>query len=918
MRKKLRVAISKEQRTRFVSGIRHNLRGQGIRPPAIHFLHLNPMRRPSFSLVGKWILAGAVCIGFSLIQHTAHQDREAMAFSEQRESQQSSGPLDPNEWFALDRNYPDDRVNLNTYRKLLDQSMRYDRTVPHAHRNLDTPWTLEGPGNIGGRVNAVAVHPVNPDIMFLGYSQGGIYRTEDGGETWVPVFDEHPSLSIGHIAFDPQDPSRMWAATGDVNISGYYWIGAGVYESKDTGRTWHYKGLSQAGVLSKVIVDRTNPNIIYVGSMGIPAQKGNDKGIYRSVNGGNTWQKVFTVDDSTGIIDMVIDPTQPGRLFASAWTRIRSNTQGVTVGPGTGLYRSEDYGSTWINIRNGLPEGEHSRTGVEITNDGTLFMSYVGNIDFGDCEGVTEDLRDIFVSDDAGQTWNPIPFTTEFGLLCGVLGGFGWYFETLKVNPDNPLDMAILGVSMYRTFDGGVTWFESTGNFPVNVHADKHDLVFAHGRMYLGTDGGAYETDINQFEDWRDIENIPSTQYYRTTWNPHLPDWYFGGAQDNGTSGGNGDFFNEWQHFFGGDGFQPLFDPDEPDWMFATTQNGNVWFSQDGGFDFNWFGLGLDGTRYWDMPLVMSPHNPKILYCGSYQVYQINMQDTEWFWIPISLDLTRGESILGGRYPAITAIAVSPLDPNRLYAGTQDGLLWTTNDGGMNWSEITEGTPGFFVTSITCSTIEPEGVIVTYSGYRDNDHQPYIFRSHTAGDTWTPIMSDLPLMGVNNLFILPGSNDEILLVGTDAGVYVTFDGGAKWERVGNNMPYMPVYDIDYNPVLDKIIAATFSRGIMSFPVEELEETTAAQSAGQLTQQAIHIYPTVIRDHFYYEMATDPFSAASTQLRLLDVRGTPLETFEMSGRAKGRVSLAGHYPAGVYFFEWRHDHFRAIQKVLIQP
>jgi photosystem II stability/assembly factor-like uncharacterized protein len=739
--------------------------------------------------------------------------------------------------------------------------------------------------------------------MLLGYSQGGIYRTDDGGQNWVPVFDDQPSLSIAHIVFDPHDPSHMWAATGDVNISGYYWLGVGVYESNDTGLTWHYKGLDDTGVLSKIAVDPNDPDILYVGSMGYPAQPGNQKGFFRSTDGGDTWQKTLHIDDSTGIIDLVTDPIKPGRVFATSWTRIRSNTKGLTVGPGTGVYKSEDYGATWINLTNGLPEGVHSRTSVEITNDGTLFVSYVGNHESIDCGIITEDLRNVFKSDDSGQTWDTIPTSIFHGLPCVVMGGFGWYFEALKVNPENPLDMCLLGVSMFRTLDGGQSWFESTTDWPVNVHADKHDLVYAHGQLFLGTDGGAYSVDINQTTDWIDIEDIPSTQYYRTTWNPHIPDFYYGGAQDNGTSGGNGTLFSEWLHLFGGDGFQPLFDPTEPDWMFALTQNGNVWFSQDGGFDFNWFSQGLEGARYWDMPLVMSAHNPKKLYCGSYKMFKIDMLDPERIWTEFSPDLTRGDTILGSRYPAITAIAESELDSNRLYAGTQDGLVWTTADGGLNWTNITEGTPGFFVTSLTCSAVNPEGVIATYSGYRDNDHQPYIYRSDDAGKTWEPVQSDLPMMGVNNLFILPGWDDAVLIIGTDGGVYATFDAGLEWQRVGGNMPYMPVYDIDYNPVEDKIIAATFSRGIMTFPVAELDIVSAVdEPAVTLHADQITVYPTIASDYFIVDFENYNEESENFEIKVLDVSGQIMQrqTFGIEDQTTVKVTLKKDLSTGIYF------------------
>jgi photosystem II stability/assembly factor-like uncharacterized protein len=537
-----------------------------------------------------------------------------------------------------------------------------------------------------------------------------------------------------------------------------------------------------------------------------------------------------------------------------------------------------------------------------MTNDGTLFMSYVGDkLNDPDCGSFIEDVRGMYKSIDGGMTWDSVPLSPDGGWQCVVLGGFGWYFEFMKVNPDNPLDIFILGVGSYRTLDGGATWFNATPEWETDVHADKHDLVFAHGLVYLGTDGGAYKRDVDFTNPWEDMENIPSTQYYRTAWNPHTPDLYYGGAQDNGTSGGNANTFNAWARLWGGDGFQPRFDPVEPDWRYVLTQYGNVWFSDDGGFDFDWMGNGLSGTRYWDMPLVQDAFNPRILYCGAERVFMIHMDSAIRQWKPISIDLTRGDTILSGRYPAITAFAQSPLDSLRYYAGTQDGLLWTSPDGGMNWINITDGTPGNFVTCIAPSTVDPESVFVTYSGYRDNNHHPYVFFSNDAGTHWIPIESDLPMMGVNDLFILPGSEDKTLVVATDGGVYASIDGSESWYRVGSNMPYMPVYDIDINPVENKLIAATFSRGIMTFPVEELEEP--AVSAGDFFPNGdIVVYPTV----FDNELTIDglPEQEGLFSFKLVSIAGEVVWSthFLAPGSAVEKLQIPDGLPSGIYLVQ----------------
>jgi len=717
--------------------------------------------------VKNWMLLFLLMSGIITLSPSIESKKETIGTGDLFETQEErkTDKPGPNELFYYDRNYPDYHLHYDTYRKMLRASMAYDQHNSVSKRNLDFPWTIQGPGNIGGRVNAIAISPVDPMLMFIGYSQGGIYRSADGGQTWAAVFDDQASLSISDIEFDPKNPENVWATTGDVNISGYYFIGAGVFESNDTGLNWHYKGLENAGILSKIAIDNI-PKYIYVGSMGFPAEKGLERGIYRSVNGGNSWEKTLTIDDSTGIIDIVPDRTKSGRVFATAWTRLRSNTIGVTTGPGTGVYRSDDFGATWQNIFNGLPEGLHSRTGVEITNSGVLFVSYTGAPQDGYCVGNSEALTNIYKSEDSGQSWDTIPTAPIFNLPCDALGGFGWYFEAIKVNPQDPDDIFLLGVDLYRTRDGGLYWDLAAPDWwSYEVHADKHAMAFANGQVFLGTDGGAYRANLNMTEHWVDIENIPSTQFYRTTWNPNAPDLYYGGAQDNGTSGGKESTFNEWIRLNGGDGFQPLFDPTEPDWSYTLTQYGDIWFSDNAGVDYHRLTKDLEGTRFWDMPFIMSPFDPKILFCGSDKVYTINMNDDPRAWKVLSPDLTKGIPLVGNRYPAITALAQSPLDEMRLYAGTQDGLIWTTSDGGVKWTNISEGSSGAFITSIACSTVNPQGVIATHSGYRDNDFEPYIYQSSNAGEDWDPIGSNLPMMAVNTICIMPSSNDSILIAG---------------------------------------------------------------------------------------------------------------------------------------------------------
>jgi hypothetical protein len=299
-------------------------------------------------------------------------------------------------------------------------------------------------------------------------------------------------------------------------------------------------------------------------------------------------------------------------------------------------------------------------------------------------------------------------------------------------------------------------------------------------------------------------------------------------------------------------------------------------------------------------------------------MFRIDMRDSIREWKEISPDLTRGDTILGNRYPAITSIAQSDLDPLRLYAGTQDGLIWTTADGGLFWENITDGTPGFYVTSITCSTIHPDGVIVTYSGYRDNDHQPYIFRSENAGLEWNAIQSDLPMMGVNSFYILPGWNDAILFAATDGGVYVSLDAGSGWERLGSNFPYMPVYDLDFNPVANTLIAATFSRGIMTFPIEELDLVSSTRNPGATMLSGVQIYPTIVQNHLTLDFTNFSGQRGNATVPFLSTSGELIYSSQVVVEVgkKDEIVLDRRFSPGLYLVNVKLGNANAVSKIMV--
>ena len=756
--------------------------------------------------------------------------------------------LRPNEHFHLDRAYPEAYVKPDIYLGALAEARR-EALFSRDDELFDVPWTTEGPGNIGARINTVVVHPVNPEIVLCGFAHGGIWKTTNNGADWHPVFDDQISLAISDLIFDPFNPQTVYAATGDPNISSYPFVGTGVYRSNDVGESWTHLGLSETGIISKVEVHPTNPDLIFASAMGVPFERGPDRGLYKSINGGESWDQILFISDSTGVTDFLLHPTNPDIIYAAGWDRIRNNQESITFGVGARIYKSMNGGQDWSMLEGGLPNGIHSRIGLGMSwqNPDKIYALIVGQEI--DCGASMFNLQGVYRTENGGMNWSQVASSFSDGLNCNVFGGFGWYFGKIRINPVDDDDIYILGVDLWRSQDGGSKWSIAAPEWgSYEVHADKHDLIFTIGdSLILATDGGLYKGHPDAPQRWRDLENIPNTQFYRIAYNPHAPDQFFGGAQDNGTTGGNAAMINQWPRIFLADGFQPRFHPTRPDTFYVEIQNGWLYATDNGGANFNFITFGIDNNRHWDMPFLMSDHNPEVLYAASQFVY-MNPLGPQGAWQQISPDLTKGENLTSGRYPRITALAESPLDSLRLYAGTLDGKVWTTGNGGADWSDITTGLPDRFVTSIECSRVDSNGVFVTHSGYRDNSNTPLVHASQSAGESWEAITGGLPDLAINNIYVYPQHQDSVLFVGTDGGVYGTADGGINWERVGTNMPLVPVYDVDYNPSRNALMAGTFSRGIQSFPLDSVDltgSTVAVRQPGQL--KGLRVYPTVFTD-----------------------------------------------------------------------
>ncbi len=790
----------------------------------------------------------------------------------------------PAEHFSNQRAYPDAAPDVRAYETALQEAREQVQNRSNMSSGFNAEWTVQGPGNIGARVNTVVVNPENEDIIYAGFADGGVFKTIDGGTNWFPVFDEQNFLAIGDIVLDENNPDVVYVGTGDPNISGLPSIGDGVYKSEDGGVNWTNIGLTEARIVSKIITHPTESNTLYVGAMGLPFERNNDRGLYKTTDGGDNWEQVLFVNDSTGIIDVLIDPTDPETLYAAAWTRVRNNFESVASSEFSQIWKTTDGGDNWTVLGNGLPENEvRSRIGLTMsaTNPDKIYAMYVMYPGY--------QVGGVYRTLDGGDNWSEIPIEN---LDDNALGGFGWYFGKIRINPNNDDDLYILGVNLHHTTDAGTNWQEvGPPWWTYEVHADKHDLVFTpSGAMVLATDGGLYKS-VDDGLTWSDIENIPTTQFYRTAYNPHQPDVYYGGAQDNGTTGGNVSYINAWPRIFGGDGFQMAFRPDNPNIFFVEYQYGGLNVTDDGGYSFFDLTTGFieEERPNWDMPYIISTANPELMYAGAGLRVFRNTGGAYGFWEPISDDLVGTE----GFRPSISTVAESPVNSNYLYAGTTNGKVWYSPNGGQNWINISAGLPDRYVTATKPSPTVAERVFTTVSGYKYNDYIPHVHRSEDNGANWTDISGNLPQIAVNDIYVLPAQNDQALFVATDGGVYGTLDGGINWDRLGSNMPMIPVFDLAWNEENNELVAATFARSIQTFPIDSILNPVSIFEPA-LAVNELSIFPNPSTDYIQFDL-TD---TAIVSVEIMDVQGRVIYSQE-SFNVSDRLGVSG-WTSGTYF------------------
>ncbi len=715
---------------------------------------------------------------------------------------EGKGKSRPSEWFYAQRSYPDKTFNVEGYNDALEQVLEAKTLRKMPITGFSAAWTSQGPENIGGRINCVAVHPTDNKTILLGAASGGLFRTADAGATWQSVFDNQSTLAMGDVAFSPSNPNIVFAGTGDPNISAYPFVGSGIYKSTDAGITWTYSGLAETRIISKVIIHPTNPNIVFAAAMGSPFERNEHRGLYKSTDGGATWAKIFYASNQAGVIDMVASVQNPNILYVSAWDRIRTNSESLSSGVSCKVYRTLDGGTTWSNM-SGLPNTDNGRIGLAISPTNASIVTAIIAMPDGELKG-------IYRTTNTGGSWTNIASPV---LSQNIYNGMGWYFGKVFISPTG--ETFALGIGLWRYKNNA--WENVTEM--LNVHVDMHDMAFSGSAAYLTTDGGAYRSNDNG-DTWTDIESLPITQCYHVSVSPHAKGKYWVGTQDNGTIVGNKNKKGDWHTLIGGDGFKVEFVNSNKRTFFVEQQEGNILVTRDSAASFEnaTLGIAIGDRKAWDMPYMVSPFIGQKCYAGTDKIYRSSLAN-QLNWQSISIDLTKGVTQNDEQFHLISCIEESKLEEGTVYVGTSDGNAWIYEQN--TWFKINDSLPNRFVTSIKASPTRKDNVYIAHSGYKDNSNTPLLHFSKDKGLSWKSIKGNLPDLAINDICILPKQQDTILFVATDAGIYGTKNSGKEWQRLGNNMPYVPVYELELDTANRLLVAATHGRSVMTYPLDSV-------------------------------------------------------------------------------------------------
>lgn len=709
-----------------------------------------------------------------------------------------------------------------------------------------------GPAAPSGRIAEVAIHPANKSTWYIAVASGGVWKTVNAGTTWTPIFDTQGSSSIGTVAIDPSNPLVVWVGTGENNSQRSVGYGDGVYRSSDGGRSWNNLGLKNSNHIGKILIDPRNSAVVYVSALGPLWSAGGDRGVYKTTDGGKSWTQSLKGDEWTGAYDLQFDPRNADVLYATTYQRARRQWGFIDGGPGSAIWKSSDAGANWTKLTRGLPTEEMGKIGLAVS-------PVNGNVVYAIVEAANR-AGGFFRSSDAGQNWERMSPTT---------GNPPFYYHKIYADPKDVERVYSMNVQLQVTDDGGRTFRSIQGR---STHVDNHVVWIdpddtAH--LLNGNDGGLYES-FDRGATWVYMANLPLVQFYNVDVSQSESPFYLicGGTQDNnsvcGPSGGinsHGIGNADWFITTGGDGFTSRIDPEDANTVYAESQHGEmVRFDRKTG---ERIGIqpqpepGEPALRWhWDSPLIVSPHSHTRLYFGSQRLFRSDDRGDSWKAISpdLSRQVDRNKLQMMGRvwsidavakntstsfFGTIVAISESPAKEGLLYAGTDDGLIHTSDNGGASWRKI-ESFPGVpemsFVSDVEASRHEVNTVYASFNNHKAGDFKPYLLKSSDGGKSWTSIAGNLPERGSVWAIAEDHVNPELLFVGTEFGAFFTVDGGKKWLKFGG-LPTIPVRDIAIQRKENDLVLATFGRGFYV-----LDDYSPLRDAPKTVEQRIALLP----------------------------------------------------------------------------
>ncbi|MGH9432669.1 MAG: VPS10 domain-containing protein [Terriglobia bacterium] len=733
-----------------------------------------------------------------------------------------------------------------------------------------------GPGTAGGRVTAIVGIAGNLEIYYVGTAGGGVFKTIDGGLQWKAIFEHEATGSIGALALDPSNSSTIWAGTGEANIRNDLIDGHGVYVSHDAGHSWKFIGLGDAGQISDIAVDPRNPNEVFVGVLGHAWAPNTDRGVFRTTDGGKTWQKVLYVDDTTGVANLVMQPGNPNVLYAAMWQFRRYPWTLNNGGPGSGIYRSADGGDTWKKLTEGLPAGPYGRIALAVapTNPNHLYALIDAK------KGM------LWQSMDMGDHWTAV--SNNHGLDVRP-----FYFSRILVSPANENKIYTLSFNLMESDDGGKT----ARAIDRHVHPDHHALWIDPknpDRMIQGNDGGVFlSTDGGK--TWRFLDGLPIEQFYQVAADSRSPYNLCGGLQDNNSwcgpssdIGGRSDSSLRWYTVVGGDGEYAVPAPSDPNIIYTDSQDGFIERLDLTTHLSRFVRPSVDSVeemkpsalKYrfnWTSPIAVSPTDANTVYLGANVLFKST--DGGQHWTAISDDLTRNDKskqpvagepishdVSGAEtYDTILSITLAPTDPKVIWVGTDDGLVQVTRDGGKHWTNVTSQIPGApawaMVYQLGVSPFDAGTAYAAFDGHKLDDHKPYVYRTSDYGQTWQKITTGLP--GDEPIHVVREDPNQkgLLVAGSDTGLFYSTDDGNQWAFLKANFPTTAVYDLKFIKSTHDLVVATHGRGIFVLddirPVEEYSASLASSGFHLFTPGAGVLYHHWQRDEGQQNSYTAP-------------------------------------------------------------